>query len=245
MRCCCDALAEALLLGSCLHSFRQLSGDYLRRLLSWQAGMWGICVWGLKGEQLGAEQRARGGGRLAAETPVLSERLLCRAEQVSVEQLSPSLEANTLWIIVIYPPGATSLLRSLPSCPSLSLSAPTLRASFLPGLLHLPLISCSVYCGGPLTKQLNESVKYTDSLVVCLRLSLAAHFQICQHGVNALNLRLPPSAPANYWSHERKEVALSGARPDGSFRMKERLFSRLPQLSSHGNGSGLVDLGPD
>ena len=54
-------------------------------------------------------------------------------------------------------------------------------------------------------------------------------------------LRLPLSTQANYWSHEReprrKEVALSGARPDGSFRMREHLFCRL------GNGSGLADYG--
>ena len=66
----------------------------------------------------GSAAQRRGSGRLAAETPVLSERPLCGAEQVSPEQLSPSLEANTLWIIVIYPQGATSMLRSGPGCPS-------------------------------------------------------------------------------------------------------------------------------
>lgn len=88
---------------------------------------------------------------------------------------------------------------------------PAMRASFLPRLFRLPVISWSVYCGGPLAKQLNDSVKYTDSLVWRLMLSLAAHFQICQH-VNALKLRLPPSAQANYWSHEGGPCRKSSVR---------------------------------
>lgn len=48
----------------------------------WQQGSWS----GERGEL----------ADLAAEAPVLSERLLCGAKQVSAEQLSLSLEANTL-----------------------------------------------------------------------------------------------------------------------------------------------------
>lgn len=114
----------------------QLS-DRRSGLQSWQEGMWRISAWGLKGEQLGARQRARGSERLAAEAPVLSERLLCRAEQVSAEQLSPSLAADTLWIIVIYPQGLISvkviaLVAPLPFRPFFS----TATSSFLPKLFH-------------------------------------------------------------------------------------------------------------
>lgn len=49
-----------------------------------------------------------------------------------------------------------------------------MRLSFLPRLF---IFLSSVYCGGPLTKQLN------DSLVFCLGISLAAHLQIHQRGV--------------------------------------------------------------
>lgn len=51
----------------------------------------------LRSERRAAGSAAeRGSGRLAAEAPVFSERLLCRAEQVSAEQLSPSVPAYTL-----------------------------------------------------------------------------------------------------------------------------------------------------
>lgn len=92
----------------------ELTGRHERNLVSeiWKASSW----------------ERRGSGRLAAEAPVLSERLFCRAEQVSAEQLSPSLEANTLWIIVIYPQGAPPMLRSLPSCPS-AFPLPSCRGS--------------------------------------------------------------------------------------------------------------------
>lgn len=73
--------------------------------------MRGICVRGLKGEQLGEWW---GSGRLSDEAPVFSERPLCRAEQVLAEQLSPSLEVNTL----NYSHLSTSMLRVLPSRPS-------------------------------------------------------------------------------------------------------------------------------
>ena len=172
-----------------------VSVDLMCLVMLWQRPCWGVVFivagsWGtaavvaeLSGRHvrnlcLRSEKRAagsgaqrRGSGRLAAETPVLSERLLCRAEQVSPEQLSPSLEANTLWIIVIYPRGATSMLRSAPGCPSAF--PPFFSPSFLPANT-LPLLSWPVYCGAPLTKQLNDSAKYTNSLVLCLGLSLAA-----------------------------------------------------------------------
>lgn len=67
------------------------------------------------GEQLRAGQRALG---KRAQTPVLSERLLCRAEQVSAEQLSSSLQQNTL----------TSIHRG--SVDSVKVIAPFARSSF-------------------------------------------------------------------------------------------------------------------
>lgn len=106
--------------------------EYSLGFRGWQEGMWGISVRGLKAEQLGS-----GSWRLAAEAPVLSERLLCRAEQVSAEQLSPSLEVNTLWIIVIYSQGPPSMLRSLSIGPQpfrLPSFFSVTRASFLPSL---------------------------------------------------------------------------------------------------------------
>lgn len=72
-----------------------------------EAWMWG--------EQLRAGQRALG---KRAQTPVLSERLLCRAEQVSAEQLSSSLQQNTL----------TSIHRG--SVDSVKVIAPFARSSF-------------------------------------------------------------------------------------------------------------------
>lgn len=69
------------------------------------------------------------------------------------------------------------------------------------------------------------------------------HFQIHQHSVNVPTLLIPPFEQAGYRSHERvaQEVAQSGAPPDGwvtSFTMKEHLFSRLSQLTSHKNDTG-------
>lgn len=100
----------------------------------------------------GSGAQRRGSGRLAAETPVLSERLLCRAEQVSPEQLSPSLEANTLWIIVIYPRGATSMLRSAPGCPSVF---PPFFFPVLPSCQHSSShqLACLLWCSFNQTAQ--------------------------------------------------------------------------------------------
>lgn len=66
-----------------------------------------------------AEQGARA---KRAGTPVLSERLLCRAKQVSAEQLSPSLQVNTLPTISIYLLGHMSI----------KVIAPFARSSFPP-----------------------------------------------------------------------------------------------------------------
>lgn len=54
---------------------------------------WVVVGGGGWGEQLRVEQRAL---VKLARAPVPSERLLCRAQQVSAEQLSPSLQRNTL-----------------------------------------------------------------------------------------------------------------------------------------------------
>lgn len=89
-------------------------------------------------------------------------------------------------------------------------------ASFLPRLFHLPLISWSVYCGGPLTKQLNDSDKCINSLVQGLKFSLPAHFQICQHSLDALDLLLPLSAQASYWSYEKKSLCQVHVQMDHS-----------------------------
>lgn len=125
--------SDTALVGVCV---RWKAADWpLQSLLSWQQGMWRICVWGLKGEQLGSK-KPRGSEQRAAEAPVLGERLLCGAEQVSAEQLSPSLAVNTLWIIVIYPQGLISVkvIAQLPHWLS-ALFFPAAKTSFLPRLL--------------------------------------------------------------------------------------------------------------
>lgn len=66
--------------------------------------------------------------------------------------------------------GAASMLRSLPSCPSAfpPFFSPS-DEGFLPAKT-LPLISWSVYCGGPLTKQLNDPSS-TLTLLCCVSCS--------------------------------------------------------------------------
>lgn len=80
-----------------------------------------------------------------AEAPVLSERLLCRAEQVSEEQLSPSLEANTLWIIAIYPQGLSQWQGYCPVAFLSPLFFVAVEASFLPAK-RLPTSSPQLLC---------------------------------------------------------------------------------------------------
>lgn len=110
--------------------------------------------------------------------------------------------------------GAASMLRSLPSCPSAfpPFFSPS-DEGFLPAKT-LPLISWSVCCGAPLTKQLNDPS--STLTLLCLLLLLAAHSQICQHSVNASS-SLCTSKLLIPWKGAVEEVALSGARPDGSF----------------------------
>lgn len=152
--------------------------------------VWNLCPryeWG----GAAAEQRAlveRTG------TPVLSERLLCRAEQVSAEQLSPSLQVNTLWIISIYLQGHISIKVIAPFC-SLILSAlfsfpPVLRAPFrasaLPSSCHQ--LACL------LRRSFNQTAQWlgqTHWLSCVPALSPVAHSGICQH-INALKCCLPP-----------------------------------------------------
>lgn len=82
----------------------------LKWLLSWQAGIWGIWFWGLKGEQLGRSGgpgEVGGGGLGGSRSP----RHLSSVKGSSVEpnrcrQSSWALHLKpTLWIIVIYPQG--------------------------------------------------------------------------------------------------------------------------------------------
>lgn len=69
----------------------------------------------------------------------------------------------------------------------------------MPALLRLPVISWAVYGGGPLTKQLNGSLKHTGSVVW-----LRSHPQLILGYVNTLMLSsvafLPPPlrAQAHY-----------------------------------------------
>lgn len=163
------SLVVLFLLGNCLNC---LTAEW--PLVAEQPG-WHVRNLSLKGEQLGAEQGARGSGRLKA--PVLSERLLCRAEQVSAKQLSPSLEADTLLNYTNLSTGTPSMLRSMPSCPS-AFPLPSCQESST--FLSSAWLFTTVVL---LTKQLNDSVKYTNPFVLCL----AAHSHICQHSANALN----------------------------------------------------------
>lgn len=169
-----------------------------------------------------------------AGTPVLSERLFCRAEQVSAEQLSPSLQVNTLWIISIYLQGHISIKVIAPFC-SLILSAllslpPVLRAPFrasaLPSSCHQ--LACL------LRRSFNQTAQWlsqTHWLSCVPALSPVAHSGICQH-INALKCCLPPFCTSPLLIPPRppsqevlRQVLIRSDRSAQTQKMRELLFS--------------------
>lgn len=143
-------------------------------------------------------------------TPVLGERRQCGPKQVALDQFKP-LTHNTLAALKPFIHRASSVLRSLRSCPLLFRSFHC--GASLPRSVHPP--SSSVYCGGGLNQTV-QCLSSTLGPLCCVTKALrAAHFKICQHKVMLWTLRGTEQLLI-LLKGCAGEGLVSGAHPDGS-----------------------------